>query len=1168
MRWKLIYLISFVVALSMVGTTLGADFVWDNSSGDSLWSNPENWDLNKIPDAGDAVYINWRSDPTEVIIDAETEARFESVTVSNDSVGGQDYVHLHMTGGTLSAGNLIRIGREQLGMFTIDDGDVTCSAFQLGRKDPSKGVVNINGGTVTVSTNTRVPRGGSQGSELHLNGGILYSDGLVMNDPDDELSGTNGSLDIAGGVLVLTSEEDQTEKIREYVQNGWITAYGVNSGELLQDGRLALVQIDYNVTNPGMTTVWAVAANPVQARSPQPKDGAILGITDATSLNWTAGETAVRHDLYFGNSLEDVNAADITDTTGIYRGGQDVSGYIFPEALGWGVTYYWRVDEIEADNTLHTGPLWSFTVANYLLVDDFEAYNELDTTHPKSNRIFSSWKDGWDDPANGSVVGYENPPFTEQTIVHGGGQSMPYFYNNDDVISYSETTMTLIYPRDWMEQDIGVLSLWFRGHSQYVGDFAEAPTGTYTMSASGEDIWNTSDEFHFAYKELSGAVAIIARVDSVGNTDPWAKAGVMIRNTLEADSTHAMMAVTPGSGVWFGRRETTGGGGFSAKQEGVTAPQWVKLERTIGGLVRAYYSADGSTWTQLDIASVMMDMPVYIGLALTSHNAEATCEAVFSNVSFPNTNVEAQWTDLDVGIIGNEPEPMYVTVSNSNGISATVVHPDANAALIEDWTEWTIDLNSFSDAGINLTDVNSISVGLGDKAGLQNGGSGKMYFDDIRLYRPAPEPEPETIVNIQWLGHSTVKVWNEDDCVVYVDPERVNESLHDATLVCVTHTHGDHYSPSDIARVSSSQTQFIGPPDVVQQYGSGQAIAPGETIEFENVSITGVASYNTNKSNHPKSRNWVGYIIEIGSKRIYVAGDTDLIDEMKTLGHIDAAILPAGGTYTMDAVEAAEATQYIKPELAIPYHWGQSVGNLSDAQTFAEHARCAVKILAVGETISSDNWPEYSPLIAHWKLDETDGVIANDGIGENNGTLYGEPFWQPAGGKVDGAIQLDGVDDYVGTGFVLNPADGVFSVFAWIKGGSPGQVIISQADGSGNGDIWIGAESSDGKLMTGLVPPPAGRFVPQPLISEAIITDGNWHHIGFVWDGSYRFLFGDGVEAAKDTQPLNPMKAADGGLYIGAGKTLEAGTFFSGLIDDVRVYNQVLNAEEIMALAE
>ncbi len=425
--------------------------------------------------------------------------------------------------------------------------------------------------------------------------------------------------------------------------------------------------------------------------------------------------------------------------------------------------------------------------------------------------------------------------------------------------------------------------------------------------------------------------------------------------------------------------------------------------------------------------------------------------------------------------------------------------------------------------------------------------------------------EAEEIVYIQWLGHSTVKVWTED-CVVYVDPERVPESLHDATIVCVSHTHGDHYSPSDIARVSNAQTQFIAPPDVIQQYGRGEAIAPGQTIEFDNVNIIAVPSYNTNKSNHPKSRNWVGYIIELGSKRIYVAGDTDLIEEMKSLGDIDVAVLPAGGTYTMNATEAAEATRYIQPELAIPYHWGQNVGTLSDAQTFAELAACAVKILTVGESISSDNWPTYFPLIARWKLDETEGDITGDSAGDNDGICLGGPLWQPAGGKVNGALQLDGIDDYISTGFVLNPTDSALSVFAWIKGGAAGQVIISQTDGTGAGETWLGAESSDGKLMTGLVPPPAGRSTPQSLVSESVITDGQWHHIGLVWDWSYRYLYVDGVEAAADTNALAPLKASDGGLYIGAGKNLEAGSFFWGLIDDVRVYNRALSPEDIEAL--
>jgi L-ascorbate metabolism protein UlaG (beta-lactamase superfamily) len=425
----------------------------------------------------------------------------------------------------------------------------------------------------------------------------------------------------------------------------------------------------------------------------------------------------------------------------------------------------------------------------------------------------------------------------------------------------------------------------------------------------------------------------------------------------------------------------------------------------------------------------------------------------------------------------------------------------------------------------------------------------------------------EEIVYIQWLGHSTVKVWTED-CIVYVDPERVPESLHDATLVCVTHTHGDHYSPSDIAKVANAQTQFVGPPDVVKLYGSGQTIAPGQTIGFDFVTVKAVPAYNTNKTNHPKSNNWVGFIIELGGKRIYVAGDTDLIEEMKSLGDIDVAILPSGGTYTMNATEAAEATEYIKPDLAIPYHWGQSVGTLADAQRFAELARCEVKILPVGETISSDNWPVYSPLIAHWALDEAEGNITHDSAGENHGTLYGDPVWQPAEGKIDGALLLDGIDDYISNNFVLDPANGAFSVFVWIKGGAAGQAVISQTDGTGSGETWLGANPMDSKLITGLVPPAAGRFVPQPLVSESIITDGQWHHIGFVWDGSNRILYIDGTEVAKDTAPQNPLKSADGGLYIGAGKNLEAGTFFAGLIDDIRIYNQALITEEIEALVQ
>ena len=115
--------------------------------------------------------------------------------------------------------------------------------------------------------------------------------------------------------------------------------------------------------------------------------------------------------------------------------------------------------------------------------------------------------------------------------------------------------------------------------------------------------------------------------------------------------------------------------------------------------------------------------------------------------------------------------------------------------------------------------------------------------------------------------------------------------------------------------------------------------------------------------------------------------------------------------------------------------------------------------------------------------------------------------------------------------------------------------------------FWIGADPSEGKLVTGLVPPPSGRTSPSALQSEFIITDGQWRHIGFVWDGSRRYLYVDGAEVARDTGTLAPPKSSDGGLYIGAGKSLDAGGLWSGLIDDVRIYDQALSAEEIEKLA-
>ena len=192
-------------------------------------------------------------------------------------------------------------------------------------------------------------------------------------------------------------------------------------------------------------------------------------------------------------------------------------------------------------------------------------------------------------------------------------------------------------------------------------------------------------------------------------------------------------------------------------------------------------------------------------------------------------------------------------------------------------------------------------------------------------------------------------------------------------------------------------------------------------------------------------------------------------------------------------------------------------------------------------------------LIAHWTLDESEGTFAGDSVGGKDGYVLGDAAWQPAGGQVAGALQLDGVDDCVVTSFVLDPSEGPFSVLAWIKGGAPGQVVISHSQGMGGNCLMADAE---GGLMTELGSSTGSNSA---LLSQTIITDGQWHRIGLVWDGSYRHLYVDGAEVARDDAQLPGLESGEGGLFIGAGNGIETGSLWSGLIDDVRIYNRVVS---------
>ncbi|MCP4261358.1 MAG: hypothetical protein GY774_28235 [Planctomycetes bacterium] len=283
-------------------------------------------------------------------------------------------------------------------------------------------------------------------------------------------------------------------------------------------------------------------STPGGVSSLNPSNGA-ENISQTQILTWAAGDNSASYQVYFGADKDAVRIADTGSPE--YKGSKNLDSESYdPGVMEWDTNYYWRVDEVKADGTTQKGMVWNFTVANFLIVDDMESYNDLDPAEPTSNRIFNAWIDGFGDQTNGSLVGYAVPPFAEQTLVHSGNQSMPFEYDN--TAGKSEATLTLTSPRDWTEKGVNRLTIWFLGN------------------------------------------------------------------------------------------------------------------------------------------------------------------------------------------LMNSPEQMYAVLDGS----ALVNHDNPEAASKASWTEWNIDLQAFADQGVNLANVSSITLGVGNRSNPVAGGTGMLYFDDIRLYAP------------------------------------------------------------------------------------------------------------------------------------------------------------------------------------------------------------------------------------------------------------------------------------------------------------------------------------------------------------------------------------------------------------------------------------------------
>ena len=343
---------------------------------------------------------------------------------------------------------------------------------------------------------------GNQGDTFLVIGfpGFPYPDGLVPGttyywridevneaEPNSPWKGPVWSFSIPPKTAYFPDPADAAEGVETDVRLSWTPGFGaklhtVYFGDTFEEvdsvtggapqgttnytpGTLKMAKTyywrvdEFDIVETHKGDVWSFTTEGAVS-NPSPAKGAV-DVSQTPVLTWTPGFGAT-YDIYFGtdaSALEQKASGSLGQES--YEPGQ----------LEWNTTYYWQVNETNSTNadSPWTGPLWSFTTANFLIIDDMESYNDLDPADPASNRIFNAWIDGFGDPTNGSLVGYDTAPFAEQTIVHGGNQSMPMFYDNS-AAAKSEATLTLTSNRDWTVKGVDTLTIWYRGVSSNVAE--------------------------------------------------------------------------------------------------------------------------------------------------------------------------------------------------------------------------------------------------------------------------------------------------------------------------------------------------------------------------------------------------------------------------------------------------------------------------------------------------------------------------------------------------------------------------------------------------------------------------------------------------------------------------------------------------------------------------
>ncbi|MBO4918781.1 MAG: MBL fold metallo-hydrolase [Erysipelotrichaceae bacterium] len=191
--------------------------------------------------------------------------------------------------------------------------------------------------------------------------------------------------------------------------------------------------------------------------------------------------------------------------------------------------------------------------------------------------------------------------------------------------------------------------------------------------------------------------------------------------------------------------------------------------------------------------------------------------------------------------------------------------------------------------------------------------------------------------------HSSIRI--EDEKTVYFDPYKIEEETHDADVIFITHDHFDHFSVEDITKIEKEDTVYVIPECMYNLLGGENVVTmnPGDKGVVEGMDVMAIPSYNPNKPFHPKEKGYVGYLVRIGGKTVYVAGDCDRNEDNEKV-RCDIAFVPAGGKYTMDYKEAAELVNLIRPELAIPTHYGDLTGEKNNGEQFAKLVDPSIRV--------------------------------------------------------------------------------------------------------------------------------------------------------------------------------------------------------------------------------